>query len=110
MVAMMTSRFPTRSSFYTFLALLLISVTLFITSFKKIRFSMKVPAWQELRKWSYAFHFILLGNTILAFVCRLLMFQECLAKGPVYVVDTYLSLSSTPTSLWCAGAIYQDRP
>ncbi|MBV7433331.1 hypothetical protein ACUH9Y_04440 [Dermabacteraceae bacterium P13115] len=83
---------PYEILFYTSLALLLIGIPLFITSFKKIRFSMKAAAWQKLHKWSYAFYFILFANVILVFVRRILVFGEYLEKEPAYLVDTYLSL------------------
>lgn len=80
--------------FWTSLLLLVIGVPLFVTSFKKIRFSMKAITWQKLHKISYFFYFLLYANVIFVFVRRFISFGDRLYAPDrlPWLIDTYVSL------------------
>ncbi|MFW0154527.1 hypothetical protein ACN08X_00555 [Rothia sp. P6271] len=80
--------------FWTSLLLLIVGIPLFITSFKKIRFSMKAANWQKLHKASYFFYFLLYANVIFVFIRRFLVFSDRLyePENLPWLIDTYVSL------------------
>ncbi|MBV7363297.1 ferric reductase-like transmembrane domain-containing protein [Actinomycetaceae bacterium TAE3-ERU4] len=90
------------------MALLVIAIPLFYTSFKKIRFSMSALKWQKLHKLSYVFYFVLYANVILVFVRRIVSFSQYLDKDFLYMIDTYLSLAIY-TGIFIAYTILRIR-
>ena len=72
--------------------LLVIGIPLFITSFKRIRFSMKAKIWKRLHRTAYLFYILLCMDVTLVFLRRLLFFQSQLDASIAYRVDTYISL------------------
>lgn len=78
--------------FYWTIAILVLMIPLFVTSFKNIRAKMKPLSWVKLHKYSYYFYFLLHFNVIFVFVRRIIFYNERFSENFAYLVSTYIGL------------------